>query len=80
MKRLMIPLVQISTSLRLYGSIQGIILVHVIYGIPITTLIFRNYCLGIPTEVIEAARVDGAGFSRIYTSCCRSRRRDSSLS
>jgi len=65
---ILIPLVQITHDLGLYGSIQGIVLVHVIYGIPITTLIFRNYYAGIPTELIEAARVDGAGFVRIYRS------------
>src|SRR5215211_2840621 len=40
----LIPLVQTLQSLHLYGSIPGLIFVHVIYGIPITTLIFRNYC------------------------------------
>ncbi len=63
---ILIPLVQLTSSLRIYGSIEGLILVHVIYGIPITTLIFRNYYAGIPTELIEAARVDGAGLGRIY--------------
>ena len=65
---ILIPLVQISHDLGLYGSLQGMVLVHVIYGTPITTLIFRNYYAGIPTELIEAARVDGASFSRIYRS------------
>lgn len=65
---ILIPLVQITHDLGLYGSIQGIVIVHVIYGIPITTLIFRNYYAGIPTELMEAARVDGAGFARIYRS------------
>jgi glucose/mannose transport system permease protein len=65
---ILIPLVQITHDLGLYGSLQGIVLVHVIYGIPITTLIFRNYYAGIPTELIEASRVDGASFVRIYRS------------
>jgi glucose/mannose transport system permease protein len=43
------------------GSIGGLVMVHVIYGIPITTLIFRNYYAGIPSEVLESARIDGAG-------------------
>jgi glucose/mannose transport system permease protein len=51
---------------RLYGSITGLALVHIVYGIPITTLIFRNYYATVPTAVIEAARVDGAGLARIY--------------
>jgi glucose/mannose transport system permease protein len=65
---ILIPLVQIAHDLGIYGTIPGIVLVHVIYGIPITTLIFRNYYAGIPTELLEAARVDGAGFARIYWS------------
>jgi glucose/mannose transport system permease protein len=62
----LIPLVQFASSIGTYGSIEGLILVHVVYGIPITTLIFRNYYAGIPNELIEAARIDGAGFFGIY--------------
>lgn len=49
-----------------YGSIAGLVLVHVIYGIPITTLIFRNYYAAVPGELLEAARIDGAGILGIY--------------
>lgn len=49
-----------------YGTLGGLILVHVVYGIPITTLIFRNYYAGIPNELIEAAKIDGTGFFGIY--------------
>jgi glucose/mannose transport system permease protein len=48
------------------GGIPGLILVHVVYGIPITTLIFRNYYATVPTELIESGRIDGAGFFGIY--------------
>ena len=65
---ILIPLTQVMSNVGLYGSIQGLILVHVIYGIPITTLIFRNYYAAIPTELLEAAKVDGASFFRIYRS------------
>ena len=64
---ILIPLTKIMTTIGLNGSIPGLILVHVIYGIPITTLIFRNFYAGIPGELLEAAKVDGAGFLRIYS-------------
>jgi glucose/mannose transport system permease protein len=54
--------------MRLYGTLPGLILVHVVYGIPITTLIFRNYYATIPGELLEAAAIDGAGFAGIYRS------------
>ena len=63
---ILIPLTQVMSNIGLYGSLQGLILVHIIYGIPITTLIFRNYYAAIPTELLEAAKVDGAGFFRLY--------------
>ena len=63
---ILIPLFQFLNSIGLYGSIPGLILVHVIYGIPITTLIFRNYYAEVPTEMVEAAAIDGAGFFGIY--------------
>ncbi len=63
---ILIPLVQTLQALQLYGSIPGLILVHVVYGIPITTLIFRNYYAGVPTELVEAARIDGAGLLGVY--------------
>ncbi len=49
-----------------YGTIGGLVLVHVVYGIPITTLIFRNYYASIPNELVEAGKIDGAGFFGIY--------------
>jgi glucose/mannose transport system permease protein len=54
-------------TIKLYGTIPGLILVHVIYGIPVTTLIFRNFYTNVPNELIEAARVDGAGMGTIFT-------------
>jgi glucose/mannose transport system permease protein len=49
-----------------YGSIAGLAFVHIVYGIPITTLIFRNYYATIPDELVDAARVDGAGPLGVY--------------
>lgn len=63
---ILIPLFQFIKSVGLYGTLLGLILVHVIYGIPITTLIFRNYYAEIPDELVEAARIDGGGFFGIY--------------
>lgn len=62
----LIPLVQTLQHLHLYGTLPGLILVHVVYGIPITTLIFRNYYAGVPTELIETGKIDGAGLWGIY--------------
>ncbi len=62
----LIPLVRVLSGMGLYGSINGLILVHVVYGIPITTLIFRNYYASVPTELVEAGKIDGADFFGIY--------------
>ncbi|BAU31057.1 carbohydrate ABC transporter permease [Microcella alkaliphila] len=62
-----IPLFQFLNMLNLQGTILGLIVVHIIYGIPITTLIFRNYYAGIPDALVEAAAIDGAGIWRTYT-------------
>ncbi len=63
---ILIPLVQLLRMMGLYGSIPGLIFVHVVYGIPITTLIFRNYYATVPTELVEAAGIDGAGILGVY--------------
>ncbi|GAA1854279.1 carbohydrate ABC transporter permease [Myceligenerans crystallogenes] len=64
----MIPLNQLVLNLGIPNGIPSLILLHVVYGIPITTLIFRNYYRTVPHELIEAARVDGAGMLRTYWS------------
>jgi glucose/mannose transport system permease protein len=58
----LIPLVQFLSRIGLYGRLSGLVVVHVIYGIPITTLIFRNYYVEIPDELLEASFIDGSGF------------------
>ncbi|HYM71317.1 MAG TPA: carbohydrate ABC transporter permease [bacterium] len=63
---ILIPLVQVLQRLHLYGTLPGLVFVHVVYGIPITTLIFRNYYASVPTDLIEAAEIDGAGIWGIY--------------
>lgn len=62
-----IPVFQFLNLVNLQGSLVGLILVHIIYGIPITTLIFRNYYEGIPNAIIEAAAIDGAGIWKTFT-------------
>jgi glucose/mannose transport system permease protein len=63
---ILIPLFGFIRSIGLYGSIWGLVLVHTVYGLPITTLIFRNYYVEIPDALIEAGALDGAGFFDIY--------------
>jgi glucose/mannose transport system permease protein len=62
----LIPLVRFLSSVGLYGGLPGLILVHVVYGLPITTLIFRNYYSEVPRELVESGQIDGAGFFGIY--------------
>tara|TARA_R110002124_G_scaffold114535_20_gene269427 strand:+ start:38116 stop:39009 length:894 start_codon:yes stop_codon:yes gene_type:complete len=62
------PMVRATAALGLYNSLPGIVLVHVVFGLPLTTLLFRNYYASIPIELFKAARVDGAGFWRIFAS------------
>ena len=60
------PMVKILAALGLFGSLPGIVLVHVVFGMPVMTLLFRNYYAGLPIELFKAARVDGGGFWRIF--------------
>jgi len=60
------PLVIILRELNLFSSLSGVVLIHTIFGMPILTLLFRNYFAGVPDELFKAARVDGAGFWRIF--------------
>jgi glucose/mannose transport system permease protein len=62
----LVPLVRFLVSIGLYGTIPGLILVHSIYGIPIATLIFRNYYAALPHEIIEAGMIDGASHWVIF--------------
>jgi len=58
---ILIPLAVFMKNIGLAGSMWGLILAHVIYGIPITTLTFYGYYMTVPKEMVEAARIDGAG-------------------
>ncbi len=62
----LLPLVKFMAMIHLYGNISSLILTHVAYGIPITTLIFRNFYSSVPTSLVEAGKVDGASIWQIY--------------
>jgi glucose/mannose transport system permease protein len=66
MQVVLLPMSQVLGWLGLASSIWGLILVHVIAGIPSTTLFFRNYYAGLPDELIKAALLDGASFWQIF--------------
>jgi len=64
-----VVLLPMATTLGYFGlatSITGLVFVHVVYGLAFTTLFFRNYYVAIPDELVKAARIDGAGFFRIF--------------
>lgn len=63
---ILIPLVQVLGALDLYGKYAGLIIVHIVFGIPITTLIFRGYYSAVPDELVDAARIDGAGVLGVF--------------
>lgn len=60
------PIVILLREMGIYGTLWGLVLVHSIFGMPILTLLFRNYFTSVPEELFKAARVDGAGFWGIY--------------
>ncbi|OCJ06732.1 sugar ABC transporter permease [Agrobacterium sp. 13-626] len=60
------PIVIVLREIGIYGTLSGLILVHSIFGMPILTLLFRNYFASLPVELFKAARIDGAGFWQIF--------------
>ncbi len=60
------PLVRIFSTTGIYNSLTCIVIVHVIFGLPTMTLLFRNYYAGLPIELFKAARIDGGGFWTIF--------------
>ncbi|NOX14583.1 MAG: carbohydrate ABC transporter permease [Epsilonproteobacteria bacterium] len=63
---ILLPMSQTLGKLGLSQSVFGLIFVHIVYGISFTSLFFRNFYVSIPTELINAAKIDGAGFFRIF--------------
>ncbi len=64
----LLPMARLLGLMGIAGTIPGLIFVHVIYGIGFTTLFFRNYYVTISSELVKAAKVDGANFLRIFWS------------
>jgi len=60
------PLVRMMAGLGVFGSLPAIVLVHLVFGMPVLTLLFRNYYAALPQELFHAARIDGGGFWRIF--------------
>ena len=60
------PIVIILRDIGVYGTLTGLVIVHTIFGMPILTLLFRNYFVSVPDEIFKAARIDGAGFWGIF--------------
>ena len=63
---ILLPMAQTLGQLGISGTVHGLVLVHGVYGVAFTTLFFRNYYQSIPMALIQAARIDGAGFFMIY--------------
>ena len=63
---ILMPMARMLGLLGLAGTIPGLVLVHVVYGIGFTTLFFRNYYVTIPDELVKSATIDGAGFFTIF--------------
>ncbi len=63
----LLPMARVLGILSLSGSVGGLVLVHIVYGIGFTTLFFRNFYITVPSELVKAATIDGAGFLTIFT-------------
>jgi glucose/mannose transport system permease protein len=63
---ILLPMSQTLGYLGISGSLWGLIFVHTVYGLAFTTLFFRNFYVAVPTELINAAKIDGAGFFQIF--------------
>jgi len=53
-------------NLGLANTVTGLVIVHVVYGLAFTTLFFRNFYVSVPTQLVKAAQLDGAGFFAIF--------------
>lgn len=60
------PMVKVMSAIGLYSTLPGIVLIHVVFSLPILTLIFRNHYIRLPGEIFKAARIDGAGYWAMF--------------
>jgi len=60
------PLVRVLASVGLFGTLPGIILIHTVFGLPVLTLLFRNFFGSLPIDLFKASRVDGANIPQIF--------------
>ena len=63
---MLFPLIRALAAMGLFGTLPGVVLIHTLFGMPVMTLLFRNYYAGVPHELFMAARIDGGGFWRIF--------------
>jgi len=63
---MLFPLIRALAVMGLFGTLPGVVLIHTVFGMPVMTLLFRNYYAGVPRELFMAARIDGGGFWRIF--------------
>ncbi|MFF9811119.1 carbohydrate ABC transporter permease [Streptomyces coeruleorubidus] len=62
----LIPIAELFGSLGIFGSVIGVVLFHVGFGLPFAVFLLRNFFAEIPRELLEAARMDGAGELRLF--------------
>jgi glucose/mannose transport system permease protein len=62
----LLPMARTLGLMGLAGSVAGLIFVHTVYGLAFTTLYFRNFFIGVSDGIVQAAKIDGAGFFRIF--------------
>lgn len=63
---MMYPTILLTRSAGIFATYPGIVLIHIVYGIPFTTLLFRNFYAGLPDELTKAARIEGASFLQTF--------------
>ena len=63
---MLFPLIRALAAMGLFGTLPGVVLIHTLFGMPVMTLLFRNYYASVPHELFMAARIDGGGFWRIF--------------